>query len=89
VGNIQGHGKRDGLLRFRGRGETRVPKYRVYYQTGASASVEVEARDQETAWEAAEKVFSSPQPCWHCSGEFDLGDWEPVEDEWGTELVAE
>ena len=66
-----------------------MAKWRVYYHAGAGASVEVEADDRESAWEEAEKAFQSPQPCWHCSREFDLGDWEPVEDEWGTVEVED
>lgn len=62
-----------------------MAKWRVTYHAGASASVIVEAPDMESAWEVAEKEFPFPQPCYHCSREFELGDWEPVEEAWGTE----
>lgn len=66
-----------------------MPRYVVYYQATAIASVEVEAEAREDAWEEAEKLFSSPQPCYHCSREFDLGDFEPVIEEWGTEVIED
>jgi hypothetical protein len=66
-----------------------MAKWRVYYSAVASASVKVEADNMEDAWEKAEKEFQAPQACWHCSGKFDLGDWQPIEDEWGTEEVKE
>lgn len=66
-----------------------MAKWRVGYHTGAYATVEVEAEDQDEAWEKAEKEFESPQPCYYCSRHFDLGDWEPDESEYGTEMVGD
>ncbi len=56
-----------------------MPKYRVYLQTVASVSIEVEAEDKEAAIDAAfEEVPSGV--CAQCSGwgqkwGLDLGEW--------------
>lgn len=58
-----------------------MPKYRVYLETVASTSVEVEATDKDDAYEKALNE-SMPRICAQCSGwgskqNLELGDvWE-------------
>jgi hypothetical protein len=71
-----------------------MPRYRVYLQTVASATVEVEAEDKNEAYELA-TCGDLPVICAQCSGwgrkqSLDLGDvWEIPDDdiEQGVEEV--
>jgi hypothetical protein len=67
-----------------------MPKYRVYLQTVASTTIEVEADDEDAAIDAAYDQ-GTPTLCAYCSGynqshNLDLGDFEPVDDQ-PVELV--
>lgn len=66
-----------------------MAKWRVYYKAFAETHIDVEAEDEAEAWNKAEEKFDSPQLCWHCSKEFDLSDFEPVEEDWGTVRVED
>lgn len=58
-----------------------MPKYRVYLETVASTTVEIEADDKDAAYEAALSE-DMPTLCAHCSGMgqgrgMDMaGDWD-------------
>jgi hypothetical protein len=67
-----------------------MPKYRVWYSTTASTSVEVEADSPDDAREVANEAFESPMICAQCSGwgqehDLELGDdWEQDDSEHGV-----
>lgn len=67
-----------------------MPKYRLYYRTGASTYIDVEAANQDEAIEKAEQEFDPPYLCAQCSGwgrpGVDLGEWEPED---GTDAIVE
>lgn len=53
-----------------------MPKYRVVYTVDATASVTVEAENEQQAREKAEASADMVAPglCWECSSKIDLGD---------------
>jgi hypothetical protein len=70
-----------------------MPKYRVYFTTGASSSVVVEAEDRSDAIDKASDEFAYPSICAQCSGwgqdySMDLGEWEPDMSDEGVEEVS-
>jgi hypothetical protein len=56
-----------------------MAKFRMYYKATASSSIDVEADDENGAIDEADRLWSSPSPCFHCSQILDLSDWEPDE----------
>ncbi len=58
-----------------------MAKYRVYLQTVASTSIEVEADDKDAALEAAVSA-DMPTICVHCSGYGDPDKSLELGDEW-------
>ena len=71
-----------------------MPKYRVYLQTVASTTIEVEAEDKDDAYDKATSG-DLPTICAQCSGwgnsqNLDLGDvWEIPQDATIEEYVEE
>ena len=66
-----------------------MTRYAVWYTTGASACVEVEADDEDDAMEVADMEFSAPQPCAHCARNFAIGEWEPDQTQFAVEEIGE
>lgn len=51
--------------------------YRVFYKSGSSAHIDVDANDKEHAQEVADNLFSSPGLCHKCGQGVEIGDeWE-------------
>ena len=74
-----------------------MSQYRLHYETTASTYIDVEADSEEEAQEKAYEEFHNPEPCAHCAGAWrhegepggiELGEWEPVIHEWGTEKLS-
>lgn len=64
-----------------------MEKYRVYLETTASMSVEVEADSME---EAVEYALDEHAPMSPCNQEpFELGDWDVPKDDWAVVLLDE
>lgn len=71
-----------------------MSKWRAYYTTIASTTVEVEADDYNGALAAAEEYESThgmPSLCAACSGwgkgySVDLGEWEPADEKYGPNI---
>lgn len=64
-----------------------MEKYRVYLETTASMSVEVEADSMEEAVERALDEHMGTSPCNH--EPFELGDWDVPKDNWAVVLLDE
>lgn len=64
-----------------------MKQFRVDFVATASASVVVCAEDRDQAGELALKQFPYPSPC--AIEDFDLGEWEVSDHEWGIEQVDE
>ena len=58
-----------------------MPRYMVVFTTGASAVVEVDARDTGEARRLANEKFATPSLCHQCAHHLSLGDWEHPEDD--------
>lgn len=61
--------------------------YRVYLETTASMSVEVEAGSREEAVECALDEYMGISPC--NQEPFELGDWDVPDESWAVEPVDE
>ena len=61
-----------------------MPTYGIYFNTGASFYVEVEAEDEN---EAIDKAYELPMPYANIHNGFDIGDWEA--DEQHVDLISE
>lgn len=64
-----------------------MEKYRVYLETTASMSVEVEADSREEAVEHALDEYMGTSPC--NQEPFELGDWDVPDESWAVEPVDE
>lgn len=64
-----------------------MEKYRVYLETTASMSVEVESDSMEEAVEYALDEYGSTSPCHQ--EPFELGDWDVPKDNWAVVLLDE